>query len=253
MMPPSSMRQRGLTSLAQAIIRRAVEAAVGVVREELAAHRARGERSIHRAAVLAVETDSAGRTWLDVECRPSGLLLTAQLSTPLRSLVDRPRVGDEVLVAMPGGDLHGCAYVLGTIHTADAPEPTFSGSEYIHATTDTEIHLDAAERIRLESADGNLEAEVGGLIDLRADTGATLATSGGELVLQAPAVEINAPTIVLGTGGKAVARTTDAVSVPVSGAVLAWLNAVGAASGAGAFPSASLAGTITGGNANVTA
>jgi hypothetical protein len=253
MMTPSAMRQRGVAALARAIVQRAVEAAVGAVRDELAQHRARGERSIHRAAVLAVETDGDGITWLDLECRPSGMRLTAQLCTPLRSLVDRPRVGDEVLAAMPGGDLHGCPYVIGIIHTDTRPEPAFAGSEYIHATTDKEIHLEAAQRLRLESSGGNLEAEVGAAIDLRAATGATLATSGGELVLQAPSVEVNAPVIKLGTGGKAVARTTDAVSIPISGAVLTWLNAVGSASGAGAFPGASLSGTITGGNANVTA
>lgn len=262
MRTPGDARRGGLRALAAVIVRRAVDASLRAVREEMRSTTARGERSVQTAVVLHVDTDTDGRTWADVRCTPTGLRLTVRVANPSRGAAERPQVGDEVVVLLPRGDLYGCGVLLCALPTDARPGPSLTSSGAWTVETAEEIQMYADGRVHVESdadveivADGEFAAR-GGTVSLASTAGSvTVQAVGGSVqILASAAVSLSAPAVALGSSGLAVARASDPVTVTIPSNVLAWLNAVGALPGGpGTFPAGSFSGTVTSGASGITA
>lgn len=248
--PDKMQRARARARVYGEIIRRAVSAAVAAVRGELDEIRRRGELAVQVAEVTAVETDADGLTWADVVCRPTGLRLTARVATPTRSFGERPRVGDEALVVLPRGQLLAGAALVAVLPTQGQAGPADVGTGAVHTSTDATVRVDCADYELAATASATLAGQT---TAVQATGGQVQVSATGPVVVSGSAFQVSAPSLALGSGGAAVARSGDAIAVTLSAPVLAWLNAVGTATGAGSFPAASLSGTVTGGNPNVTA
>lgn len=248
--PDKMARARARARVYGEIIRRAASAAVSAVRAELDEMRRRGELAVQVAEVTAVETDSDGLTWADVVCRPTGLRLTARVATPTRSFGERPRVGDEALVVLPRGQLLAGAVLVAVLPTQGQAGPSDIGAGAVHTATDGTVRVDCADYEVSASASATVAGQT---LALQATGGQVQVSASGPVVVSGSAFQVSASTLALGSGGAAVARSGDEITVTLPAAVVSWLAAVGTATGAGAFPAASLTGTITSGSPNVTA
>lgn len=142
----------GLSRLLARWGRELLRAARQMVVEEIRRLERRGERSVMVGLVEAVSTDD-GVTWADVYCEPIGPRLTARVAHPTRSRAERPRVGDEVVVLLPRGDLLAGGVVIAVLPNGEATELGGVDEDHVVVDTDHDIRETAGGAVEITAGE----------------------------------------------------------------------------------------------------